>query len=390
MSIRTEVANGVAYTFNPDPTPPAANQLRAILRSRMLDEFTGLPMTSRLSVNTPRQGLRTRVEDGGIAGVVGHPGHLFPALDGNAVDLEMTVSASRYLPRRLAATLGPIAGFPNVFAPINFGDVAMHRAATRLRGRVVQVNGPNRVPLGAADVRILGIWPSFPPADVDPQAVMQAPNLVSLSAGLYAERDPAVDQVRRRVLGFVLGEEKTLMQRANAGQSQIRISDRINLNPGDLLAIQPNHAELAEYIVITATDGASTDDQPATITLNYPLQHNHPEGISVVRTALQAQAADNAITRFGIPGDHSIFCAALNGFLNGSVVEIIGSGDPEYHAIALYQTITDAAGYFRLPPLARVAQLQLETDRADLVGPQTLNFSPDYDLAEQRLDIVVP
>ncbi len=390
MSTRIEVANGRAYTFNPDPQPAVGDRLRAILRGRMLDEFTGLPMTSRLTVNTTRPGLRSRVEHGGIAGLVGNPKRLFPGLDAVAVDLEMTISAARYLPRRLTASLGPIAGFPNAFVPVNFGDVSMHRAATRLRGRVVQVNGLNRLPLNGAEVRILGSWSSFPPADVDPQAVMQAPNLVALTAGLYAERDPAIDQVRRRVLGIVLGEEKNLLQRSSAGQRTLRISDRVNLNPGDLLAIQANHAELTEYIVITTVDGAATDDQPATITLNYPLHHNHPEGITVVRAALQAQGPDNPVDRVGIPGDQSLFCAALNGLNNGSVIEIIGSGDPEYHAMALYQTVTDAAGYFRLPPIARVAQLQLQADRADLLQPQRVHFSPNYELSEQRLDIIIP
>jgi len=387
MIPRIEIANGQAYTFHPDSQPPVAHRLRAVMHGRMVDELTGLPMTSRLKVNTDRPGLHPRVEHGGIAGVVGNPGRLFPQLAAAAVDLMMTVTATRYLDRHLSANLGPIAGFPNAFAPVNFGDVPMHRPATQLRGRVVRINGPDRVPLSGADVRIAGVWAMFPPANVDPQAVMQAPNLVALNAALYAARDAAIDQVRRRALGLMPGEEKTIVQRASAGQTSMSVSDRINLNPGDLLAIQPNHAELAEYIRVTAINGAATDDQVAHISLSYPLQHDHPQGSTVVRATLQAQGSDNPLDRAGIPGDQSLFCAALNGLNNASVVEIIGSGHPEYHVMALYQTVSDAAGYFRLPPIARVAQLQLEVDRADLLQPHRVLFSPDYELSEQRLDI---
>lgn len=390
MSGRTEIANGLAYTFNPEPLPPAADRLRGILQARMLDELNGLPMSSRLTVNTPDNDLHPRITHGGIAGLAGNPARLYPRLDAQAADIEMTVEARRFLPRQLRTALGPVAGFPDAFAAFDFGDVPMHRRATQVRGRVVRINGSNRAPLDGADVRILGIWPVFPPADADPEALLEAADIVSLSAGLYADRDPAVDQIRRRVLGFVLGEEKTLLRRASAGQNRLRVSDRVNLNAGDLLAIQPNHGEVAEYIQITAVDGASSDDQPATITLNYPLQHHHPEGITLVRATLQAQGAGNALTRAGIPGDQTVFCAGLAGLISGTVAEIAGSGDPEYHAMALYHTVTDVDGYFRLPPLARVAQLRLEADRADLAQPHTLDLSPDYDQAGQRIDIVIP
>ncbi len=390
MNIRIEQANGLAYRFNPETQPVIAGRMQAVVHARMLDEFTGLPMTSRLTVNSPSNDLKPMVTHGGIAGLVGMPGRLYPNLDGAPVNLEMTVSAQRFIPRRLAAALGPIAGFPEVFAPADFGDVPMHRAATVLRGRVVQIVGSSRLPLAAADVRVVGVWPGFPPADAEPDDIIEAPNLISLSAGLYAERQPAVDQLRRRVLGIALGQEKVLLQAASAGQRTLKISNRINLNVGDLLAIQPDHNELAEYIVVTGIDAAATADQPASVTLNYPLYYSHLQGTTVVPASLQAQAVDNPFSRAGIPGDRTVFCNTLTGLTDGSVAEIIGSGDPEYHNLSIYQVLTDADGYFRLPPIARVAQLRLEADRADLQEPHILEFySPDYDVAEQRLDIVV-
>lgn len=389
MNSRTELANGLAYQFVPDTSSVEADRMRAVLHARMLDELTGLPMASRMMIDHTHTALKPRVSGDGIAGLMGNPGRLFPHIGGTAVDLEMTVRAERFVPRRLNASLGPVVGFPNAFSPIDFGDVPMHRVATAVKGRVVQINGADRIPLDAADVQIQGVWPTFPPANVDPIDVIQVPNLVALSSGLYADRVATVDQVRRRVIGIVFGEEKTLLRSASAGQRRLQVSDRVNLNVGDLLAIQTNHVELAEYIVIADIDGASTADQAATITLNYPLQHSHPRAITVVRATLQAQAADNPLSRTGIPGDQSIFCDTLNGLADGSVIEITGSDDPEYHRMRRYHVTTDAEGYFRLPPIARVAQLRLEADRADLLAPHILDFSPNYDVAEQRLDILV-
>lgn len=383
-------AGGYAYRFNPDTQPRTADRLRAIMRARVVDELTGQPMTSRLTVTTPLPGLRCGARPGGIVGLVGRPGRLYPALAGTPATLEMTVAAARYLPRRLVATLGPQPGFPDAFEPHDAGDVGMHRAALRLRGRVVRDNGLARQPLAGADVRLSGVWPTFPPANVDVDSVMQPPDVVSLSAGLYATRTAGTDRLRRRTLGIVPGTQKVLLQRAGAGERRVHLSDRVNLNAGTLLALDPNHPELAEYIVIAAADGASTPDQPATITLDYPLRHNHASGAFAIRATLQASGADNALDRDAIPGDQTVFCAALNGVVDGGVVEIHGSGDPEYHRAALYSTVTDADGYFRLPPIARVARLRLEADRADLAQPQTLDASPDYDFAEQRFDIIVP
>lgn len=383
-------AGGYAYRFNPDTQPRAADRLRAVMRARMVDELTGQPMASRLSVTTPLPGLRSGIRPGGIAGLIGHPGRLYPGLAGAQVTLEMTVAAARYLPRRLVATLGPQPGFPDAFDPHDAGDVAMHRAALRLRGRIVRDNGLERQPLAGADVRLLGVWPVFPPANVDVDSVMQPSDLVSLTAGLYAARTAGTDRLRRRTLGIVPGTQKVLLKRAAAGDRRVRLSDRVNLNAGTLLALDANHPNLAEYIMIAAVDGASTPDQPATITLNYPLRHSHAPDAFAIRATLQASGADNALNRDAIAGDQTVFCVALSGVVDGGVVEIHGSGDPEYHRAVLYSTVADADGYFRLPPIARVARLRLEADRADLAEARTLDVSPDYDFAEQRLDILVP
>ena len=62
-------------------------------------------------------------------------------------------------------------------------------------------------------------------------------------------------------------------------------------------------------------------------------------------------------------------------------------GAPEYHQAELYSDVSDADGYFRLPPIARVA---LHAQRLGLTSPPDERFTPDYRLAENRLTVMFP
>ena len=50
-----------------------------------------------------------------------------------------------------------------------------------------------------------------------------------------------------------------------------------------------------------------------------------------------------------------------------------------------FSVSSDAAGYYRLPPLSRVAQLELRAERGALI-PIQMEFRPDYRVRENRLD----
>jgi hypothetical protein len=257
-----------------------------------------------------------------------------------------------------------------------------------LRGRVVKRAAPDPTPLAGASVSIAGVWSVFPPPDVDPATVVEAPNLVSLYPGLYAERGKAVDGLRRRDMVLAVGQDKTLVAPAVRGDRTVRLSDKVMLNPGDVLAIDSAHPDHTEHMLINAIKALSTDDQPAWVTFEHPLALDHEPGVLCIRATPQPPGPSNLLTRDGIPGDEVAFLAALGGLSSGIVVEISG-GLPaaEYQSATLYQTFSDGDGFFRLPPLSRVASVQLHSVSG---GAVDLVVSPDYRRYENLVDVVFP
>jgi len=57
----------------------------------------------------------------------------------------------------------------------------------------------------------------------------------------------------------------------------------------------------------------------------------------------------------------------------------------EYHSVSYFTATTVAGGFYRLPPLSRVAQLNLQANNGTLSPP--LTFVPDYADEENKVDI---
>ena len=207
---RTETVDGLAYRFCPDDPPVLADRIRAVLRARVLDETTEEPMEVDLTLTSSLHGVTPRAAQGGRVGLVGQPARAFPGLDVDSSEMDLRIVARGFLPLDLAGTLGPIAGFPDQFAALDLGDVGMHRAAIALRGRTLQRASLAATVVFGATVSIVGHWPTFPPANVAPLAVMQAPNLINVVPGSYASRAAATTLLQRRDLLSVPGQEKTL------------------------------------------------------------------------------------------------------------------------------------------------------------------------------------
>ena len=306
----------------------------------------------------------------------------------------MTVEGRRFIRQSFHADIGPFstgngdpADFPDYFVPADLGEVALHRQATRISGRCIHHNSGNPTPLDNVTVELAGLWHRFPAADVDPVAVVEGPEIIALVQGLYAGRTAGIDQVSRRILQPQAGEEKTLLLPAGAGATELRLSDRVNLAAGQLLGVEIDHRERAEYLQVVAVDGASTAGQPATVTLAYPLRQSHRHGVSAVRVVPQPAGSANFLTRDAIPGDLTLFLDALAG-IDNTMVEISGSGVAEYHRVSLYRAVSDADGYYSLPPVSRVAMMQLHASHVGPLADIDRDFSPDYERFGNRVDLV--
>jgi hypothetical protein len=386
MTCRSDTAGASSYVFCPDDPPLAADRLRAVVRWAAVDEITHSGPDVDYTIRTQSLGLQPRISRDGLMGLVGNPARLYPGLDAATVDIAYSVAAPNYLTRSLQVTLGPIPAFPAQFAPVDAGTLWMHRRPFVLRGRVVQLGGLNPTPLAGVPVEIAGVWWTFPPANVIPSSVIEAPDMVSLHPGLYADRVQGIAGLRRRDLVPVAGQDKTLVLPATVGGVTVRVSDRVGVAVGTVLAFEPAQPDRVEYLTVTAVSGASTDDQPAMLTLAHPLRLAHEEGTPVQVVTPQAPGTNNLFERDGIPFERVAFLAAMNGVTAG-VVEISGGPAAEYQTASLYSTVSDADGFFRLPPLSRVASVKILANQAPA---QELVMSPDYGRYENLVDVVYP
>jgi hypothetical protein len=303
----------------------------------------------------------------------------------------MRVSAPGYLPLHLTDTLGPLANFPTDFQPLDLGDVALHRVPVQLAGRTLRRASLNPTVVDSAVVSIIGYWPTFPPANVDPTLVMAQPNLVNLSPPFYAPREVATGSLTDRGFVPIAGEDKDLLLPAGRGERRLRLSNRSLLVGGSALIIDDNDPPRREHILVDQVDTSSGVDQPAWITLAHPLAHTHLEG-ALCRTAnLAIAGAPNGLTREAVPGDATAFSNGLVGIASGMTVEVADAHSaPEYHQATLYEAVSDTDGYFRLPSIARVAMVLLNAQRLGLVSPDDARVTPDYRVAENRITVMFP
>jgi hypothetical protein len=63
---------------------------------------------------------------------------------------------------------------------------------------------------------------------------------------------------------------------------------------------------------------------------------------------------------------------------------------PEYHWAQTYQTVSDADGYFRLPPIHRLAQLELHATHPAEAIPLNRPLALDFGRTDLVIDLVFP
>lgn len=353
MTARTIAGGGVLWRFAPDEPPPlAAERSQVMLEARLVDEVLAAPPQAPATVRTTVLGAVARAAGGGRVGVVGRPAQAFFAPAIALARMTLSAEAAGFLPLRLEAPVGAQPGYPAAFAAVDLGDVALHRAATRLSGRVAsRATGP----IAGATVAVSGVWPVLQ----HPLGPAQAATAMPAPAGLYADR-PAGGTLRRRNL-TPAALVKTLLRPAVAGETRVRLSDRAGIVPGQILALAFDDGARVEFVAIAAIDTGSSPDQPAEVTLALPLRRPHLAGTAAARAVPGAAGPANAIARSARSGDVTLWTAALAGIgAATTAIEVAGGPAPaEFHASELYRATTGPGGDYALPPIHRVAALRL-------------------------------
>lgn len=373
-------ANGTSWDYFQLDPPPVADRIRSVVKARVLDEITRLPINSGVRVRSSRSDLTPRVATDGLVGLIGQPMRSLPTLGVSDVTLDMRVTCAGYVPMNLSDKLGPFVLYPNEFAPLDFHDVLLHRTGVAIQGRVVQRTSTSPPPLPGATIEIDALWSSPPPPNWTPPAFAEAPRVVALTPGMYAARTVGT-QVRERTL-TPSGGTKQLVASVDAGAIRVKLSDRDGLVVGNVLLI-----EQTEALVIKAIEPTLAADLPTWITLEYPCATFHRHGINCTRTTVGAPTTTAATSRAGIAGDCVAITNVAPAFTNNAWIEIDDGVNPrEFQRVGLYQTVADADGFFRLPPISRVALVRLHVQSAGLTDAQPL-ITLDYPSAVQPVTV---
>ena len=395
MTRRTIQANGRIYTFSPDDAVPLSERTWALVSARLVDEITGEPPRSAVTIKAAEPGFIPRVASDGLVGLIGIPLRVFPRLATQSYTVNLTVTAEGYIALHTTVKVKQNANFPDTFTPTDKGDLLLHREPIIIRGRTVLFDKGTSTtkPLPGVKIRVTGIWRTFPPANLHVPA--EPPDIVSLQPALYFPRppegpqSPAAAQLRSVNMVPVMGEDKTLLEWVPKDSNSIKVSNRKNIGKGDVLLIDPLEPDSMEFLPIASIAGASTDDQPARITLTYPLAHPHRDGSLVGKVLVQAMGVNNQFAQKAIAGDTCVFLASMNNLSSATTAVISdGSNPDEYHSLSTFSVQSDPAGYFQLPPLSRVAQLEMQADDGGVHKTVTQVFSPDYSLGENHIGFV--
>jgi hypothetical protein len=309
------------------------------------------------------------------------------------------------------AALGPGANDVTLIDPLEFGHsvgddvvpatapatiIAMRREPVAFKGRVMRTGVAGAPPtlVANASVALADFWSTQRDVRTRPmiagvpvgEMTKAAPNTFALALrqGMLAWR-PVNATAGKANLSLVAGDEKRLLKPASSQMTEVRISDRKNVVLAGVLRLEAGVPERSEIHTVNSIVGLGGVNDPTVVTLDFPVQSDHPPGARVDRLAPLAGALPLKLTDTAAVGDRVLFLDALPAApASGLRVRSAGMAD-EYHDFEFYSTKSDGDGYFRLPPIHRIAQVRLDVN--DGLTITSFYVDPEYGQAEHWLDL---
>jgi hypothetical protein len=203
-----------------------------------------------------------------------------------------------------------------------------------------------------------------------------------------AGRDVGPGQVARQDLTPAVNDDRLLSAAVAEGDSVCRVSDRQGLVGGTVLRVDPDRPDVAESVTITAVTGFGPADQPGDLALELPFRRSHRAGARLVPVTPGVPGLATDLRRDARPGDVVLFVESLAALPDDVDARVTGGTPPvERQRLLHVEATSDVDGYFALPPLHRVAALQLQATALALT-PVDLTFHPEYAIRENWLDVV--
>src|SRR5262249_13608921 len=141
--------------------------------------------------------------------------------------------------------------------------------------------------------------------------------------------------------------------------------------------------------------GAATADQRSTARLARRFRRTHGRWCMVRKLGVPAAGPVVALADSALEDDQTLFLPT-GALADEQQVAIINALDPPslaHHRLVRYAARSDAGGYFRLPPLSRIGQVQITAVSPPPPAPPALQATrvcvPDYGADEYRLDLLL-
>jgi len=256
-----------------------------------------------------------------------------------------------------------------------------------IRGRVFEQSKNGLVPVEGADVAVSGIWRTLPEV-VNQKAA--PPLMIGLHPPLYADRSEGTPcQIGK--LKSAGRDRLVLLVHASQGTTKLRVSDGENLKPSSLIRIDGNRPDRAEVLAIAAIEPTTASNEPAWVTVDWPIIWEHPAQAMVERLEPEWSGATHTVSLEGHKGESCVFLDSTVEFIADAYVKVgNGSGKVpvEYHRLALFSTKSQQGGEYQFPLLQRVARLTITANKGGSKSKEQ-TWQPDYSLPLNRVDIVL-
>lgn len=369
--------------------------------------FAPIAYTQRLvAAPAPAASARVVTLDSNAGLVAGQTLLFGPAADPQYVRIA-TVDAGNQVTLEAGVRQPHVVGeavFPDTFATPTPVILPLRRVPVQIVGRVVVRDTTANVttPVPNASITVTDLWRTRAAVNANPASgAMTDPNparqqfTICITPGALTQRAAAAN-VGAIALPPVVGDDRLLAESALNGTVTIDATMARNLGAppaplaNRLILIEPDDATVAEYQTIATVQPVGAPEEPAVLGLELPLRRGHREDTRVTR--INAPGALPPTPRLlrddAAPGDRCVFLDGLGGLGLAGTLRLTGVGPfDEFQSYAQLAATSDAAGHYRLPPIQRIARLQLRVD--DGVHPaQSIQIDPEYGDPEQRLDVV--
>ena len=388
--ITTTVAER-SYTLNVLEPRTRGDLYQAVLIAQLIDELTSEALRGQPRISTGVAGARPRYAQDGVAGLAGVPTRLFPRLDAQAYPLDVTFEIDGFVPLTVDPTPSlPIRPtFPADFDGIDLGPLTLRRRPIVLTPRTIQLD-PQHRPIAVPFARawISGIWRTA--KDILSSAPSPAANLVSFGPALYAARPQPATTIDAVTMTPAVEPDRHLLLDVGAGERRLVVDRGGGLTNGAIVGIDRGDVDRVEHIRVDTVTAPSDPDSPAVLDLAFAVRNRHHASAPVHRVTPSAPTPLATLVDDGRPGDVTLFVNSTVSFGPGAMdVQITGgTSAAEYGTCSRYRVTTDGQGYGALPPLSRVAAVEVSGALGALTSTP-LRVTPDYRVFETRADVTL-